>query len=64
MTRTLELFFARKLAFEVTISAPRRGKMFAGTRRSIRADSWTARVYLGLHFRFADLAARTLAKRG
>jgi len=61
MTRTLELFFGTdRVAFEVTSLAPLAvQKVRRYTRFSDAAkDVVDARVYLGIHFRFADLAAR------
>jgi hypothetical protein len=62
MTRTLSLFFKRdRLTFEVTSLAPlavqktRIYKRFSDAAQ----DVVDARVYLGIHFRFADTAART-----
>ena len=61
MTRTLSLFFGRdKFTFEVTSLAPlavlktRVYKRFSDAAQ----DVVDARVYLGIHFRFADEAAR------
>ncbi|MEO8018778.1 MAG: vanadium-dependent haloperoxidase [Pseudomonadota bacterium] len=62
MTRTLELFFGTdRFAFEVTSLAP---QAVLKARRYYRfsdaaQDVVDARIYLGIHFRFADLAART-----
>jgi hypothetical protein len=62
MTRTLSLVFKRdRLTFEVTSLAPlavqktRIYKHFSDAAQ----DVVDARVYLGIHFRFADIAART-----
>jgi hypothetical protein len=61
MTRTLELFFGTdRVVFEVTSLAP---QAVLKVRRYYRfsdaaQDVVDARVYLGIHFRFADLAAR------
>lgn len=61
MTRTLELFFGTdRVVFEFATAAPqavqktRRYSRFSDAAR----DVVDARVYLGIHFRFADLAAR------
>jgi len=61
MTRTLELFFGTdKVVFDVTSAAPqavqkvRRYYRFSDAAR----DVVDARILLGIHFRFADLAAR------
>jgi len=66
MTRTLELFFGTdKMAFEVTSLAPqavqkvRRYYRFSDAAR----DVVDARVLLGIHFRFADTAARTQGRQ-
>jgi len=66
MTRTLELFFATdKVAFEVTSAAPqavqkvRKYSRFSDAAR----DVVDARILLGIHFRFADLEARTQGRR-
>jgi hypothetical protein len=61
MTRTLQQFFRRdRLTFEVTTLAP-----LATTKTRIynrfsdaAADVVDVRIYLGIHFRFADVAAR------
>jgi hypothetical protein len=66
MTRTLELFFGTdKVAFEITSLAPQAVRK---TRRYHRfsdaaEDVVDARIYLGIHFRFADVAARTQGRR-
>ncbi len=66
MTRTLELFFGTdKVAFEITSLAPLAVKK---TRKYYRfsdaaRDVVDARIYLGIHFRFADVAARTQGLR-
>ena len=66
MTRTLSLFFGRDwMTFEVTSLAPnvvqktRTYKRFSDAVR----DTVDARVYLGIHFRFADEAGRTQGTR-
>jgi hypothetical protein len=61
LTRTLVLFFRRdNIVFEVTSNAPlaiQKTRMYP--RFSAAADDVVdARVYLGIHFRFADEAAR------
>src|SRR5687767_9936366 len=62
MTRTLQLFFGTdKMYFEVTSVAPLAVKKTRVYRRFSDAaqDIVDARVYAGIHFRFADVAART-----
>ena len=66
MTRTLELFFGTdKVAFEVTTLAPqavqkvRKYSRFSDAAR----DVVDARIFLGIHFRFADPVARTQGRR-
>lgn len=66
MTRTLELFFATdKVTFDVTSLAPlavqktRTYHRFSDAAR----DVVDARIYLGIHFRFADVAARDQGRR-
>jgi len=61
MTRTLKLFFGRdRMTFDLTSNAPlavqktRTYSRFSDVAREV-VD---ARVYLGIHFRFADVAAR------
>ena len=61
MTRTLALFFGTdEMSFQVTSLAPlavKKARTFA--RFSAAAQQCVnARVYLGIHFRFADTAAR------
>ena len=66
MTRTLALFFGRdKFTFEVTSLAPLAvQKTRTYSRFSDAAqDVVDARIYLGIHFRFADTAARTQGRR-
>jgi hypothetical protein len=61
MTRTLELFFGTdKVAFEFTSAAPLAVQKSRSYERFSDAaeDVVDARVYLGIHFRFADVAAR------
>jgi hypothetical protein len=65
-TRTLELFFGTdKMTFEVTTLAPQAVRKSRTYRRFSEAmqDVVNARVYLGIHFRFADLAGRTQGRR-
>ena len=66
MTRTLSLFFGRdRLTFEVTSLAPLAIQKTRTYNRFSDAaqDVVDARVYLGIHFRFADTAARTQGQR-
>ncbi|MGH8177980.1 MAG: vanadium-dependent haloperoxidase [Steroidobacter sp.] len=66
MTRTLALFFGTdKLTFEVTSVAPLAVKKSRIYRRFSEAaqDMVDARVYVGIHFRFADTAARAQGNR-
>jgi hypothetical protein len=61
MTRTLSLFFGRdRMTFEVTSLAPLAVQKTRVYKRFSDAaqDVVDARVYLGIHFRFADEAAR------
>jgi hypothetical protein len=65
-TRTLALFFGTdRVTFEVTTQAPqavRKTRVY--TRFSAAADDVVnARVWLGIHFRFADVAARAQGTR-
>jgi hypothetical protein len=66
MTRTLELFFGTdKVAFEVTSLAPlavQKTRSYSRFSDAAR-DCVDARVYLGIHFRFADVAARDQGRR-
>jgi hypothetical protein len=61
MTRTLELFFGTdKVPFEVTTAAPQavqKVRKYARFSDAAR-DVVEARILLGIHFRFADTAAR------
>ena len=62
MTRTLALFFGTdKLTFEVTTLAPQATQKTRIYNRFSAAaqDVVDARILLGIHFRFADTAART-----
>jgi hypothetical protein len=66
MTRTLELFFRTdKMTFEITSLAPQAVRKTRTYRRFSEAshDMVDARVLLGIHFRFADTAARTQGRR-
>jgi hypothetical protein len=61
MTRTLELFFGTdRKAFQVTSNAPNVMQKSRVYRRFSEAaqDVEDARIYLGIHFRFADTEAR------
>jgi hypothetical protein len=68
MTRTMELFFGTdEMTFTVTsnvaaLPPEKRARTF--TRFSAAADEVVeARIYLGIHFRFADTAARDQGRR-
>lgn len=66
MTRTLALFFGRdRFTFEVTSLAPLAVQKTRTYHRFSDAaqDVVDARVYLGIHFRFADTAARTQGRK-
>jgi hypothetical protein len=66
MTRTLALFFGRdRLTFDVTSVAPLAVRKTRTYQRFSEAaqDVVDARVYLGIHFRFADTAARVQGSR-
>ena len=66
MTRTLALFFGTdRMTFDVTSLAPLAvQKTRTYSRFSDAAqDVVDARMYLGIHFRFADMAARTQGRR-
>jgi hypothetical protein len=61
MTRTLELFFdSNRVTFDVTTAVPQAVRKTRTYRRFSDAadDMVEARILLGIHFRFADLAAR------
>ena len=66
MMRTLALFFGTdRVTFELTSNAPLAVKKSRVYRRFSAAadDVVNARIWLGIHFRFADLAARTQGER-
>jgi hypothetical protein len=66
MTRTLQLFFGRdRMTFEVTTLAPLAVQKTRTYHRFSDAaeDVVSARILLGIHFRFADTAARTQGRR-
>jgi len=66
MMRTLALFFGTdRVTFELTSNAPLAVKKTRVYRRFSAAadDVVNARIWLGIHFRFADLAARTQGER-
>jgi hypothetical protein len=66
MTRTLELFFGtNKVTFDVTSLAPLAVQKTRTYHRFSDAaeDVVDARIYLGIHFRFADDAARAQGRR-
>jgi len=61
MTRTLELFFGTdRVPFEITSLAPQAVQKVRNYSRfsDAASDMVEARILLGIHFRFADLAAR------
>jgi hypothetical protein len=66
MTRTLERYFGTdRMTFEVTSLAPlaiRKSRVYHRFSAAAQ-DVVDARVYLGIHFRFADTAARTQGRR-
>ena len=68
MTRTMELFFGRDdITFTVTsnvgtLPAEKRSRTFARFSDAA-AEVVEARIYLGIHFRFADTAAREQGSR-
>jgi hypothetical protein len=66
MTRTMELFFGTdRKVFEVTSLNPNVVNKTRVYRRfsDAAADAVEARIYLGIHFRFADTAARTQGRQ-
>ncbi|HEU5135778.1 MAG TPA: vanadium-dependent haloperoxidase [Steroidobacteraceae bacterium] len=66
MTRTLELFFGTdRVTFDVTTAVPNAVQKTRTYRRFSDAadDMVEARMLLGIHFRFADTAARTQGRR-
>jgi hypothetical protein len=66
MTRTLELFFGTdRVTFDVTTAVPQAVRKTRTYRRfSHAADEMVeARMLLGIHFRFADVAGRTQGRR-
>ena len=66
VTRTLSLYFGRdRFTWNVTSNAPLAVKKTRTYTRFSEAaqDVVDARVYLGIHFRFADTAARTQGRR-
>jgi|ADGO01.1.fsa_nt_gi hypothetical protein len=66
MTRTMELFFGTDhKTFEVTSLNPNVVKTSRMYRRfsDASADAVEARIYLGIHFRFADVAARDQGRK-
>ena len=66
MTRTMELFFGTdRKVFEVTSLNPNVVTKTRVYRRfsDAAADAVEARIYLGIHFRFADTAARTQGRK-
>lgn len=66
MTRTMELFFGTDhKIFEVTSNNEKAVKKTRVYRRfsDASADAVEARIYLGIHFRFADVAAREQGRK-
>ena len=66
MTRTLQLFFGTdRVTFDVTTLVPQAVQKTRTYRRFSDAadDMVEARMLLGIHFRFADIAARTQGQR-
>ena len=66
VTRTLELYFGTdRMTFQVTSLAPLAVQKTRTYRRFSEAmqDVVDARVYLGIHFRFADQVARAQGRR-
>ena len=66
MTRTLELFFdANRVTFDVTTTVSQAVRKTRTYRRFSDAadDMVEARMLLGIHFRFADVAGRTQGRR-
>jgi hypothetical protein len=66
MTRTLELFFGTdRVTFDVTTAVPQAMLKTRTYRRfsDAAADMVEARILLGIHFRFADVAGRTQGRR-
>jgi hypothetical protein len=66
MTRTLELFFGTdRVTFDVTTAVPQAVLKTRTYRRfsDAAADMVEARILLGIHFRFADVAGRTQGRR-
>jgi len=66
MTRTLELFFnTNRVTFDITTAVSQAEIKTRTYRRFTDAadDMVEARILLGIHFRFADVAARTQGRR-
>ena len=66
MTRTLELFFGTdRVTFDVTTAVPQAVLKTRTYRRfsDAAADMVEARILLGIHFRFADVAGRAQGRR-
>jgi hypothetical protein len=66
MTRTLQLYFGRdRVTFDVSTLAPLATTKTRTYNRfsDAAADVVEVRIYLGIHFRFADVAARTQGQR-
>ncbi len=65
-TRALELYFGTdRMYFEMTSLAPQAKRKSRWYRRftDVASDVVEARILLGIHFRFADVAARTQGRR-
>jgi hypothetical protein len=66
MTRTLSLYFGSdKMTFQITSNAPAAVQKARTYNRFSEAaqEVVDARVLLGIHFRFADTAARTQGRQ-
>ncbi len=66
MTRTLQLFFETdRMTFDITTAVPQAVRKTRTYRRFSDAadDMVEARMLLGIHFRFADVAGRTQGRR-
>jgi hypothetical protein len=66
MTKSLELYFGRdNIPFVLASNSPAAIKKTRnyGSFSAVAAQCVNARVYLGIHFRFADQAARTQGQK-